>query len=89
MFYTYVLISLSNGQLYIGSCANLDDRLKRHNQNRSKATKGRGPWRLYWARTFNTRSEAVQLERKLKRFKNHQYLLQWIEQNRKKEDLMG
>ena len=32
---------------------------------------------------FSTRSEAMQLERKLKSFNNRDYLLRWIEENSK------
>ena len=89
MFYTYVICSESTGKLYIGSTENLDDRIKRHNQNRSKATKNRGPWKLIWARPSPTRSQAAQLEYKLKRLKNPAYLLRWIELNKNDHDLIG
>ena len=89
MYYTYVLISQSSGRLYVGSCKDLSDRLKRHNENRSKATKGHGPWELYWARPFKTRSEAVRLERKIKSFKNPKYVMKWIADNKEFWDIFG
>jgi putative endonuclease len=89
VFYTYVIISESTGKLYIGSTGNLEERITRHNQNRSKATKSRGPWKLFWARPFPTRSQAAHLEYQLKRFKNHAYLVRWIEQNKNEHDLIG
>ena len=87
MFYTYVIESERSGRLYIGSTGNLEDRLKRHNENRSKATKGRGPWKLVWARPFVTRSQAARLERRLKQYKSRNYVLNWIESNIEEEDL--
>ena len=77
-FFTYVIQSQSTTQLYIGQTNNLQDRILRHNQNRNKWTKNKGPWKLIFARQFDTRAEAVQLERKLKSYKDKVYLLEWI-----------
>jgi predicted GIY-YIG superfamily endonuclease len=41
----------------------------RHNTNRSKFTKGKGPWELISSIKLNSRSEALKLERKLKNMK--------------------
>ncbi len=59
MPFTYVIQSLKNGQLYIGACNNLQERILRHNQNRSKATKGKGPWKLIWARHAQNKAQAM------------------------------
>ena len=79
MFFTYVIRSEKTNQLYIGQTNDLDDRLLRHNSNRNKWTKNKGPWFLIFSRTFDTRSEAVQLERKLKAFKSRDRVLIWIQ----------
>jgi putative endonuclease len=70
MFYTYVIQSQRDGSLYIGQTNNLSDRLIRHNTDRNKWTKGKGPWELIFSKSFSSRAEAVGLERKLKGFKN-------------------
>ena len=80
MFYTYVIQSTSSGVLYVGQTNNLSDRILRHNTNRNKWTKNKGPWTLIFSRAFETRSEAMVLEVKLKAFKNREYLFKWIEQ---------
>ncbi len=69
-YYVYIIKSLSIGLHYIGHTSNLSDRILRHNQNRNKFTKGKGPWQLVISYTCNTKSEAYQLELKLKSFKN-------------------
>ncbi len=74
MYWTYVIYSPSHDIFYIGQTNNLQDRLLRHNQNRNKYTKGKGPWQLFFSKAFDTRAEAVQLEQKLKRYKNKDYL---------------
>ena len=71
MFYTYVLKSVKSGKFYIGSTADLVDRLIRHNSGRSKYTKSERPWELYYKEEFTTRSEAMSRERELKSWKSH------------------
>ena len=63
MFYCYVLRSEKTGRRYVGSCENLDDRIRRHNAGESKATRHGMPWALIHSETFVTRSEAAQRER--------------------------
>ena len=79
MFYTYIIQSTTSGILYIGQTNNLQDRLSRHNANRNKWTKNKGPWVLIFSKSFESRAEAMKLETHLKSFKNPQFLLQWIE----------
>lgn len=68
-YYTYVLRSLKNGDLYIGSTENVEKRVAMHNGGRVRSTKGYRPWQLLQHEPFATRSEAVLRERFLK---NHQ-----------------
>jgi len=58
-FYVYVLRSAVTGRLYVGSTADLDDRLRRHNNRESKATRHGVPWSLIHNELHSTRSEAV------------------------------
>ncbi|MBK7407761.1 MAG: GIY-YIG nuclease family protein [Saprospirales bacterium] len=81
MFHTYIIQSQTSGSFYIGQTNNLDERLRRHNGNRNKATKGKGPWKLVYSKAFGIRSEAVILERRLKSFKNKDFLKKWVEEN--------
>lgn len=66
MYYVYLLKSLKNGDLYIGSTENIDNRIKLHNSGKVKSTKAYRPWTLLETRKFNIRSEAVKIERLLK-----------------------
>src|SRR5690606_1242952 len=84
-YITYILESTSTGRLYIGSTNNLEDRLLRHNTGRNKYTKGKGPWRILYFKKFGSRSEAVQLEQKLKRWKRPDRIKVWIEKDRSEE----
>lgn len=78
-FYTYILESESSDMLYIGQTANLEDRLFRHNHGNSRFTKNKGPWKLLFSIKMNSRSDAILLESKLKKFKNRERILRWIE----------
>jgi putative endonuclease len=49
-----------------GSTQNIEDRLRRHNQGRSKATRCGVPWVLMHTESFQTRAEAAQRERHYK-----------------------
>ena len=69
MYFTYILHSLKNGDLYIGSTENVEKRIILHNAGKVRSTKPYRPWTLLECRGFNSRSEAVQSERFLK---NHQ-----------------
>jgi len=58
------------GKFYVGSTGNIEDRLERHNQGRSKFTKGGIPWELVYTEAFQSRPEAVRRERQIKSWKS-------------------
>lgn len=59
MFYIYVLQSTKTGRRYLGSCDNLDERIRRHNLGHSKATRHGIPWTLMHSESFSSRAEAT------------------------------
>ena len=65
-YYVYILRSMKNGDIYIGSTAYLLKRIKKHNVGNVKSTKGYRPWELLEYRKFNSRSKAVKQEKFLK-----------------------
>jgi putative endonuclease len=67
MHFTYIIYSDSYKQFYVGSTQDVEERLRRHNAGHSKSTKGKGPWTLIKSFSFETRSEAMQLEKKIKK----------------------
>jgi putative endonuclease len=79
-FFVYILQN-DEGCYYIGQTDNLEARLLRHNQGEVFWTKNRGPWKLACSRQFNSRSEAVSEELRLKSLKNKKalenYIAQW------------
>ena len=76
MLYTYIIESISTGIYYKGSTSDYVRRLEEHNTGISVYTKGKGPWKLIYVQAFETRAEAIDQERRLKRC-NKQYL-NWL-----------
>jgi len=70
-YWVYIIQSENSGRYYCGQSADVDRRLRQHNDPEyqlSKTTKRfRGPWKLIWTQRCVNRSEATQLERKIKR----------------------
>lgn len=76
-YFVYILQS-DLGYSYIGQTSNLDDKLRRYNSNRSTYTRNKGNWNLIEAVSLGSRSVAVQLERKLKAFKNSDKAISYL-----------
>ena len=76
--FVYILYSQSKGQYYVGSTGNVIDRLTRHNQGRSKATKAGRPWQLVFKKQFQDRSSAYRYEMNVKKQKSRKYIEQLI-----------
>ena len=66
MFYVYILWSEKTQKFYCGYTSNMDSRLKRHNSGWEKSTRYGTPWRIIWRTEKASRSEAMELEKKLK-----------------------
>ena len=76
MYYVYVLRSSKDGKYYVGFTADLEDRLKRHIEGRSKATRDRLPLYLVGCKKFESRKEAQDTERKFKINRNTKFIEQ-------------
>ena len=59
-------MSLTNGDVYVGSTEDINNRVRLHNLGKVKSTKANKPWRLVDSYEFKSRSGAVQMERFLK-----------------------
>jgi len=74
MFYVYILKSGKTGRRYVGSCEDLDERIRRHNLGHSKATRHGIPWVLLHRESFSNRAEATRKERFYKTGRGHDEL---------------
>ncbi len=83
MFVVYILQSESTGKYYVGHTANISDRLQRHNSNREKSTKIKGPWKIIRKENYKLRSEAIKREKIIKSYKGGNEFKKLLWQNRK------
>lgn len=66
MYYVYIIFSKKLDRIYIGSTADLRERMKRHNSGRSKFTRNGVPWKLIYYEAFLIKSDALREELFLK-----------------------
>jgi len=78
MYHTYVLYSIEFARFYIGQTNNLGQRISKHNNREVRSTKAYVPWELVWHMSFETRSESMCRERKLKNLKSQKRLIQFM-----------
>ncbi len=60
--YVYVLWSDSLRKRYIGSCRNLEKRIKEHNRGKQQFTKGGKSWKLVYSESYDNYSDARKRE---------------------------
>ena len=81
-YFLYILKSQKTGKYYVGSTNNLDARLKRHNEGRSKYTKTGVPWELQYFEEFPDRSSAVKRENDIKRKRRKEHIEELVRTSR-------
>lgn len=89
-YWVYILQSQSTGRYYCGYSENVDQRIKQHNDPEYRLTRTtkiwKGPWVLIWKQECLNRSEAVVLERKIKKRGIGRYLQAQLVESRWKRD---
>jgi len=66
MYYVYALFSEKLNKRYIGSTRDVSNRLKEHNNGKSKFTKAGVPWKLIYQESHQSNHEARRRELFLK-----------------------
>ena len=61
----------------MGSTENLVDRIFRHNNSGSKATKKTNDWNLVYTESFNSKAQAIKRELEIKKKKSRKYI-EWL-----------
>ncbi|HBO16509.1 MAG: Excinuclease ABC C subunit domain protein [Candidatus Moranbacteria bacterium GW2011_GWE2_35_2-] len=67
MYYTYVLKSEADNNLYIGYTGDLRQRIKDHNQGKTKSIKHRIPFKLIYYEAYKNKTDARKREIELKK----------------------
>ena len=73
----YAIKSSFDGRIYVGFTAALENRLKEHNQGKTKSTKGFRPWSLIYTETVTSREEARKREKYFKSGCGKEFLKKW------------
>jgi putative endonuclease len=81
MYFVYIIESERNGRYYSGQTENLEGRIKVHNMGRNLSTKAYIPWKLKWYKEFETRSEAVKMEKRIKAIKKREGIERFVIKN--------
>jgi len=58
----------------VGYTSDLEERLKRHHDDRVSFTSKRGPWELVWYKAFDSKSAAYACEQIIKKKKSRKYI---------------
>jgi putative endonuclease len=77
-FYSYALVSLKDGSLYIGLTSDVARRLREHNAGYNRSTTSHYPYRLLVSKKFSNRAEAREQEKKWKSSSGRQSLRELI-----------
>ncbi len=73
-YQVYILQSEIDGTYYVGSTQDINARLERHNQGRSKYTRPKRPWQLVFSESHPDRSSAVKRELQIKNRRSRKYI---------------
>ena len=79
MFFTYILYSKTRDKFYIGATENPEERLKKHNSKNKGFTNQAQDWEIVFAQSFPTKSEALDYERQIKKWKSRKKIFQLID----------
>ena len=79
MYYLYVLQSRKDFRYYIGSTADLDQRIKEHNSGKTRSIRHRLPMELIYVEEYGTKREAKARELQLKSWKGGEAFKNLIE----------
>jgi len=74
MFYTYVLKSIKDNELYVGWTVDLKERINEHQKGHVRSTKNRLPIDLVYYEACLTREGAIKREKQLKTGFGRKYL---------------
>jgi putative endonuclease len=73
-YYLYILKSKTKEKFYVGVSSNPQRRLIYHNSIEKGFTARYRPWEIVYAKEFHSKSEALKVERKIKRWKSRRMI---------------
>ncbi len=73
-YHVYILFSVTLNKYYVGYTSDLNERVYKHNIKHKGFTGQANDWELKYSESFNTKEEATNREREIKRKKSRAYL---------------
>ena len=67
MYITYILFSPKVKRFYTGHTVDIERRLEEHNRGKTSFSAKGKPWQLVFSKAFNSRGEAMKLEKFIKK----------------------
>jgi putative endonuclease len=80
--FVYILYSEKTDHYYIGSSADIEARLLRHNAGATPSTKHGRPWKVVYSETLADKTNALKRELYLKSMKSRKYIEELIHMGR-------
>jgi putative endonuclease len=74
MYFVYIIYSATKDKYYVGECADVDERLRRHNTNHKGFTGGTGDWKLVYCEIFDQKEKALAREKQIKSWKSRKVI---------------
>lgn len=74
MYYTYILQSKKDGNLYHGYTHDLTQRFEQHTKGLVESTRDRRPLKLIYYEACSSKADALQREKYLKSYRGSQFL---------------
>jgi len=74
MYFTYILYSSLKDKYYIGSCEDVNERLRKHNTNHSGFTGKTGDWVVKWTEEHANKTDALKREKQIKGWKSRKMI---------------
>jgi putative endonuclease len=78
MYYCYIIYSAIENKYYVGSCQDIDQRIRRHNTNHKGFTGKVNDWVLQWSEEFHDKSTAMTREAQIKSWKSRRMIEELI-----------
>ena len=73
-YFVYILYSKKIDKYYVGETDKVESRLNSHRKGISRYTSIADDWVLVYLEYYNSRTEAIQRERAIKRMKSRKYI---------------
>ena len=80
MYFTYILYSALKDKFYVGSCEDVNERLRKHNTNHAGFTGKTGDWVVKWAEEHASKTDALKREKQIKAWKSRKMIEKLIDE---------